>query len=288
MGVSSVIMQVNGPSLWRSTLPHPDKGGHKYERGHLIVLGGTDMTGAARLASEAAMRIGCGVCTIVSDPSVKDIYLKGAPHVMFEPYEQLRKFPLHLRDSRRTAFIMGPGAGQHDDEALRQAVLGAVATRKPAVLDADALNVFADYPARLFSALNGDCVLTPHEGEFSRLFPDLEGSREKRAVAAARQSGAVMLLKGAQTVIATPQGDLVVNDHASPWLAAAGSGDVLAGILGGLLAQGMDVPMAAAAAVWMHGEAALRYGPGLTAPDIIQELRGVLANLLSQRQVGER
>ncbi|QQG35286.1 MAG: NAD(P)H-hydrate dehydratase [Micavibrio aeruginosavorus] len=273
-------MQKNDPDLWQGELPRPAQDGHKYDRGHLIVLGGVDMTGAARLTSEAAMRIGCGVCTIVSAPECKDIYLKGAPHVLFEPYEQLRKFPLHLKDSRRTAFVMGPGAGQHEDEALRQAVLGAVATRKPAVLDADALNVFADYPERLFSALNEHCVLTPHEGEFARLFPDLDGSREKRAAAAARQSGAVVLLKGAQTVIATPQGDLVVNDHASPWLATAGAGDVLAGMVGGLMAQGMDVPMAAAAAVWMHGEAALRYGPGLTAPDIIQELRGVLADLL--------
>ncbi len=276
MGVSSPIMQVNDPTLWRSVLPHPAKDGHKYDRGHLVVLGGTDMTGAARLASEAAMRMGCGVCTIVSDSSVKDIYLKGAPHVMFEPYAALSDFSTHLQDSRRTAFIIGPGAGQRDPEGLRQAVLGALKTGKPAVLDADALSVFRDDPALLFDGLHARCVLTPHEGEFFRLFPDLTGSREERVLAAVRLSGAVMLLKGAETLIAAPDGRLIINRHASEWLATAGSGDVLAGMLGGLLAQGVDCLMASAAAVWMHGEIALRFGAGMTAPDIIDGIPGAL------------
>lgn len=266
----------NNPNIWLPHLPKPAMDGHKYDRGHLIVLGGADMTGAARLVSEAGMRMGCGVCTIVSSPAVKDIYLKGVPHVMFEPCENLGKFPLHLKDARRTAFVAGPGAGRKDDEALRQAVLGALGTKKAAVLDADALNIFEDYPERLFNALGGHCMLTPHEGEFSRLFPALEGSKEKRAAAAARQSGAIVLLKGAETVIASPDGRIVVNDHASPWLATAGAGDVLAGMAGSLMAQKMDSFMAGCAAVWMHGEAALRFGPGLTAPDIIAGIPGIL------------
>lgn len=269
MGVSSLLMQVNDPTLWRSVLPHPAKDGHKYDRGHLVVLGGTDMTGAARLASEAAMRMGCGVCTIVSDPSVKDIYLKGAPHVMFEAYKALSEFPSHLQDDRRTAFIAGSGAGQRDPQGLRQAVLGALKTQKPAVLDADALSVFKDDPALLFDSLHARCVLTPHEGEFARLFPDLAGPREERAVAAATLSGAVVVLKGAETLIAASDGQLIINRHASEWLATAGSGDVLAGMLGGLQAQGVDCFMGSAAAVWMHGEIAIRFGAGLTAPDII-------------------
>ena len=266
----------NSPALWQPEFPHPASDGHKYDRGHLIVLGGAKMTGAARLASEAAMRIGCGVCTIVSAVSARSIYLEGAAHVMFEPYDSLGKFPLHLKEARRTAFVAGPGAGRDDEEALRQAVLGALGTKKPAVLDADALNIFEDYPERLFGALGSHCVLTPHEGEFARLFPDLEGSKEKRAVAAARQSGAIVLLKGAETVIAAPNGDVAVSDHSTPWLATAGAGDVLAGIVGGLLAQKMDGFAACCAAAWIHGEAAIRFGPGLTAPDIIAGIPGVL------------
>lgn len=269
-------MKINSPDLWEEHLPRPSRDGHKYDRGQLIVLGGVDMTGAARLASEAAMRIGCGVCTIVSESSTKEIYLKGAAHVMFEPYEQLRKFPMHMKDARRKAAVMGPGAGENDEEALRQAVLGVAATGKPLVLDADALNVFEDQGDRLFKALNPAAVLTPHEGEFARLFPDLSGSREKRAAAAAKRAGAVVLLKGAETVIAHPEDGIVTNDHASPWLATAGAGDVLAGMIGGLLAQGMPTFMASMAAVWMHGEAALRFGPGLTSPDIIEGIPGIL------------
>lgn len=273
------INKVSSPALWLPDLPHPSKDGHKYDRGHLIVLGGVKMTGAARLVSEAGMRIGAGVCTIVSAMQARDIYLKGAPHVMFEPYEQLSKFPLHLKDVRRTAFVAGPGAGQDDSEILRQALLGALGTRKPAVLDADALNVFEDYPERLFGALNEGCVLTPHEGEFTRLFSGLDGSREKKAMAAARQSGAIVLLKGAQTVIAHPDGRIVLNDHSSPWLATAGAGDVLAGMIGGLLAQKMDSFMACCAASWIHGEAAIRFGPGLTAPDLVTQIPPILRDL---------
>lgn len=271
-------MEINNPDLWQDELPRPSRDGHKYDRGHLIVLGGTDMTGAARLASEAGMRIGCGVCTVVSSATVKDIYLKGAPHVMFEPYEQLGKFPLHLKDSRRTAAILGPGAGAYDEEGLRQAVLGSLSSGRAIVLDADALNVFEGQADRLFKATSNaaSVVMTPHEGEFERLFPDIDGSREKRATLAAKRAGAVILLKGAETVIAHPDGDLIVNRHASPWLATAGAGDVLAGMVGGLLAQKMPIFMASAAAAWMHGEAAIRFGAGLTAPDIVAGIPAIL------------
>lgn len=264
----------NIPDLWRTQLSQPKATGHKYDRGHLVVLGGVDMTGAARLASEAGMCAGAGVCTIVSSSRVKDIYLKGAPHVMFEPYKRLARFAGHIFDPRRTAAVIGPGAGKRRE--LRFAVISALRLRKPVVLDADALNVFERRGEELFRVLHKDCVITPHEGEFTRLFPDLRGDRINNAVSAARRAGCIVLLKGAETVIASPDGRVVVNDHATPWLATAGAGDVLAGILGGLLAQGMDAFLAACAAVWIHGESARRFGPGLTAPDIIKGIPAVL------------
>lgn len=269
------ICQKNSPEIWRDFLPRPAPGGHKYDRGQLIVLGGVSMTGAARLAAEAGMRAGAGVCTIVSSMKVREIYLKGAPHVMFEPYRRLGDFARHLDDPRRSAVVMGPGAGR--EKALRRAVTSALNTGKPAVLDADALSVFAGAADKLCGALHARCVLTPHEGEFARLFPDIaSGDRVQRAVAAAQRVGCVVLLKGAETVIAAPDGRVVVNDHASPWLATAGAGDVLAGMIGGWLAQGMDCYLAACAAAWIHGEAAIRFGPGLTAPDIVAGIPAVL------------
>ncbi len=266
----------NNIQFWVSDLPKLDKDAHKYDRGHLIVLGGINMTGAARLASEAAMHMGCGLCTIVSSEEVKTIYLSGAPHVMFEPYKNLHDFPSHFSDARRTACIIGPGAGKDNAEELRTAVLGVLKLNKPVVLDADALNVFEGMVDKLFPALHGNCVLTPHEGEFSRLFPNLKGTREERAVQAAKLSGANVLLKGAETVIASPSGEIIVNDHATPWLATAGAGDVLAGIIGGLLAQGMPPFKASAAAAWVHGEAGIKLGAGLVAPDIIAAISEIM------------
>jgi len=268
------ISQKNDPQIWRDVLPRPAAGGHKYDRGHLIVLGGVDMTGAARLAAEAGMRVGAGVCTVVSSMKTKEIYLKGAPHVMFEPYRKLADFAQHLADPRRTAAVVGPGAGR--DKALRRAVISTVQTGKPIVLDADALNVFEGHGDELFGALHDRCVLTPHEGEFARLFPDLPGDKVDSTVAGAKRAGCVLLLKGPETVIAAPDGRCVVSDHATPWLATAGAGDVLAGIIGGLLAQGMDSFLAACGGAWIHGEAAIRFGPGLTAPDIIAGIPAVL------------
>lgn len=278
----------NKPALWRDVLPKPSPAGHKYDRGHVIVLGGVAMTGAARLVAEASMRAGAGVCTIISDASTRPIYLSGAAHIMFEPYSTLADFPAQLADPRRNAVVMGPGAGRGEgDEDLRRAVIATLKTGKGVLLDADALTVFEGRSPALIDALHPACVLTPHEGEFARLFGEAGTDRVEKARAAAAQAGCVVVLKGPQTVIAGPDGPVVLNDHASPWLATAGAGDVLAGMIGGFLAQGhassgkagFGAFEAACAAVWIHGEIARRFGPGLTAPDIIAGMPAVLRTL---------
>jgi NAD(P)H-hydrate epimerase len=181
-----------------------------------------------------------------------------------------------VADSRITAMLIGPGAGI--DAATSGQALSILGTGRPAVLDADALSVFQDRPADLFGAITGTCVLTPHDGEFRRLFA-VQGDRLHRARAAARQSGAILVLKGADTVIAAPDGRAAINANAPTTLATAGSGDVLAGIILGLLAQGMDGFLAAAAGVWMHGAAAAAFGPGLLAEDLPDQLPSVLRAL---------
>jgi len=279
LGKTDYVLIENEPLLWKDTLPKPKSGGHKYGRGHAVVLGGARMTGAARMVSEAAMRTGAGLCTIVAEDEAAEIYKKGAAHILFEPMTGYADFAKHLEDSRRNTIVVGPGAGLEDKEGLQQAALEALKTGRPAVLDADALTCFGDDPGRLHEALHDKCVITPHEGEFAKLFPAIEGSRLEKAEAAARLTCAVVLLKGSDTIIARAEKKTVVNTHATPWLATAGAGDVLAGIIAGLLAQGMEAFDAACAGSWMHGEAGERKGPGLVAPDIIEQIPNVLRDL---------
>lgn len=244
-----------------------------------MVLGGERMTGAARLASEAAMRIGAGLCSIAASPKVATVYQSAAPHILYEPLPAITDFSARFADSKRNAAVIGPGIGHDDAENLRKMVLDVLALKKPLVLDADALTVFEGVPETLFAALYNQCVLTPHEGEFLKLFGPIPGSKRERAIAAARQAGAIILLKGAETIIATPDGHCIINDHVSPYLATAGAGDVLAGMIGGLLAQGMESFSAACAAAWIHGDVALRHGAGLIAPDLIGGIPGTLMEL---------
>ncbi len=271
----------NDPALWRDRLPSPQGGGHKYSRGHIVVLGGEQMTGAARMVSEAAMRSGAGLCTIAAAQSAADVYKRAAAHVLYEPLDGgYEAFGKHLTDERRNVAVLGPGAGLDDRQGLRAAVSDVLAAGRAAVLDADALTCFAGEDVKAFyNTLHGRCVLTPHEGEFARLFLDLSGGKIERAQQAADRTGAVIVLKGPDTVIAMPGHKPVVNTHATPWLATAGAGDVLAGIIAGLMAQGMESFDAACAGAWLHGEAALRKGPGLVAPDIIEVLPTVLRDL---------
>lgn len=268
----------NAPALWREAYPWPQLDGHKYRRGHALIAGGEVMTGAARLAAGAAARIGAGLVTVAAPQSAWPVYAAALTHVIVRPVARPEDFPELLADTRRNAILLGPGGGT--GEAMRHNVLAALATRRAVVLDADALTVFAERRDMLFAAITGPCVLTPHDGEFARLFPDIQGGGKlARARAAARASGAVVLLKGADTVIAAPDGRAVVNANAPPDLATAGSGDVLAGLVTGLLAQELDPFRAAAAACWIHGAAAAAFGPGLVAEDIIESVPGALRRL---------
>jgi hydroxyethylthiazole kinase-like uncharacterized protein yjeF len=260
----------NQPKLWRTLLPRRTASSHKYRHGHALVLGGGSATsGAARMAARAALRAGAGLVTVLCPESALAIYASQLTAVMVSPYADQAGFARQLEDPRRTAILLGPGGGIGED--LRQRVLAALASGKACVLDADALTSFADQPGALFAAIDGPCLLTPHEGEFGRLF-DVEGDKLTRARDAAARSGAVVLLKGADTVVAAPDGRAIIQPHAPPSLATAGTGDVLAGIALGLLAQEMPVFEAAAAAVWLHAEAARGCGPAMIAEDLIEAL----------------
>jgi len=256
----------NGPALWRLPMPAPDS--HKWSRGHVTVLGGAAMTGAARLAAAGARRIGAGMVTIAAPASAAPVYRAGAAGVIVSeaPLAEL------LQDARRQVFVCGPGLGV---DAARTALPALLAAKRHVVVDADALTAFAGSIA----GLRGAAVLTPHEGEFARLFgapgPDrLEAARE-----AARRTDAVVVLKGADTVIAAPDGWAAINFSAPPDLATAGTGDVLAGMIAGLLAQGLAPPEAASAGVFLHGAAAEAVGPGLVAEDLPQALPRVIASM---------
>jgi hydroxyethylthiazole kinase-like uncharacterized protein yjeF len=267
----------NAPERWRDMLPRPGAQSHKYDRGHAVVLsGGLGKSGAARLAARAALRIGAGLVTMASPAEAMPENAAQLTAVMLQAWKTPRDFAAIIADPRRNAVVLGPGAGV--SATTRNNVLAALKAGKAAVLDADALTAFASNPDRLFKAVTGPCVMTPHEGEYARLFK-VRGDKLARARAAARKSGAVVLLKGPDTVIAAPDGRALVNLNAPPTLATAGAGDVLAGFCCGLMAQGMPAFEAAAAAAWMHGEAARRFGPGLIAEDLSETLPVVLREM---------
>lgn len=280
-GPGNVLL--NEPGLWLDKLPRPTADGHKYDRGHCVVLsGGAASTGAARLAAGAALRIGAGLVTVLSPPSALLVNACHLTAVMLRRCASADELKEILGDDRIRSVIAGPGLGRGEQtKALVQAL---VQSDKALVLDADALTAFRDDPQGLLSPLSqrGNAVLTPHEGEFARLFgkaPQQGRSRHGKVTEAAEKCGAAIVLKGQKTLIATPGEALVENRHASPFLATAGSGDVLAGAIGGLIAQGMAPHHAACAAVWLHGEAGRRCGPGMISEDLDHGLRVALADL---------
>jgi hydroxyethylthiazole kinase-like uncharacterized protein yjeF len=290
---ASVLEQIapraarNGPDFWRHAFPLPSVEGHKYSRGHAVVVsGGLSSTGAARLAARGALRAGAGLVTIASPRDALLVNAAASLAVMVRPVDGADQLTEFLRDPRRNAVVVGPGGGV--GPAMRELVLAALAGDRAVVLDADALTSFADVPHALTAAIkqrSAATVLTPHEGEFRKLFKDVGGgahSKLERARRAAEASSAVVLLKGPDTVVAAPDGRAAIADNAPPWLATAGSGDVLAGFAAGLLAQGMPGFEAAAAAVWLHGEAGREAGPGLIAEDLPEALATVYRQLFDK------
>ena len=269
---------LNNPTLWVGKYPWPMVMGHKYSRGHAVVVSGDEMhTGAARLAARAALRIGAGLVTVAAPSGAIVPLASQLSAVMIKSFVNQDEYELLLQDDRRNAWCVGPANGVTMQTKMR--VLATLKSGHLCVLDADALTIFEESPDDLFAAIkqreNSGVVLTPHGGEFRRLFPDIAAQpigKCEMAISAAAHSGAVVVFKGGDTVIAAPTGEAVIAANAPPALATAGSGDVLAGMITGLLAQGMEVFDAACAAVWLHGEAAKRFGPGLIAEDIEKQL----------------
>ena len=279
---------VNVPDLWRTALPSPKRGQHKYSRGHAAVFsGGYSSTGAARLSAMTAARAGAGAVTLFSPAGALAVNAAHLTSIMLRKVDNAADLREAVSARKPDAFVLGPGFSL--GRPVKELVLAVLkdAMESVLVLDADGLTAFRDEPERLFDAIGRstfDVVLTPHEGEFSRLFPDLAEnqalSKLERARHAAERAGAVVILKGADTVIAAPDGRVAINANGSPWLATAGSGDVLAGLIAGLAAQKMQVWEAACAAVWMHADAASRFGPGLIAEDLPNLIPPVLRELL--------
>lgn len=266
----------------RPLLLPPPSDTHKYARGAALVFSGPALrTGAARLTAQAALAVGAGLVTIVGDAEALKEHAAHVTAIMLREADE----HLSIIDARVHAAAIGPGAGITDK--TRKTVLHLLRLGMPLVLDADALTIFADNRATLFAALHDQVVLTPHEGEFSRLFPDIDlQDRLTAARLAAEISGSLILLKGAETVVAAPDGRLALNRHASPWLATAGSGDVLMGLICGMLAQGSTAFDAACIAAWLHGDIGVRGGPGLTADRMVDLISLVLTGCLSEG--GER
>jgi hydroxyethylthiazole kinase-like uncharacterized protein yjeF len=280
----------NIPRFWRRSFPVPRIDGHKYARGHAIVVsGGIAATGAARMSARGALRAGAGLVTLASPRDALAVNAAALTAVMICAIDTAIEFAELLTDGRLNACVIGPGAGV--GERTRDLVLATLSAKRSVVLDADALTSFADAPDHLFEAIKAShdpqVVLTPHEGEFPRLFSDISNkhplrSKLERVRAAAERAGAVVLLKGPDTVVASPDRRATIAANAPPWLATAGAGDVLSGMIAGLLAQGVPAFEAASVGVWMHGEAAREAGPGLIAEDLPEVLPAVFRHLYDE------
>jgi hydroxyethylthiazole kinase-like uncharacterized protein yjeF len=280
----------NIPQFWREAFPVPRIDTHKYARGHAVVVSGDiAATGAARMSARGALRAGAGLVTLASPRDALAVHATALTAVMVRAIDTVAEFAELLSDRRLNTCVIGPGAGV--GERTRDFVLAALSNQRGLVLDADALTSFAEAPDRLFEAIKASpdpqVVLTPHEGEFPRLFSDISNkhplrSKLERVRAAAERSGAIVLLKGPDTVVASPQGRAAIASNAPPWLATAGAGDVLSGMIGGLLAQGVPAFEAASMGVWMHGEAAREAGPGLIAEDLPEVLPAVFRRLYDE------
>jgi hydroxyethylthiazole kinase-like uncharacterized protein yjeF len=301
IGIGAAVLErikpqtfLNVPALWAGRFPIPRVDGHKYARGHAVVVsGGISSTGAARLAARGALRAGAGLVTLASPRSALAVNAAASLAVMVRPVDGAEELAAFMADRRRNVLVLGPGGGV--GPPMQEMVRAALAVDCAVVLDADALSSFSEQPQDLLAAILAHpqraCVLTPHAGEFSSLFHNLPsvlqaGSKLAQARQAASLCGAIVLLKGPDTVVAAPDGRAAIAENAPPWLASAGSGDVLAGLVAGLLAQGMPGFEAAAAAVWLHGEAGSEAGPGLIAEDLPEMLPKLYRRLFAAHSAG--
>lgn len=252
-----MTLQQNEPSLWQHNIPRKDSGAHKYDHGFAVIYGAPELTGATRLAASACARMGCGLVSVLASSDSASVYRTSLPaHIMVRE-------DLSFTHEKVSAKLYGSGGLPCPVPPHSSC---------PVILDAEALQDMSfplSYPA----------ILTPHDGEFSKCFPDFGGTRAEKAAQAAQRSGSVIVLKGGQTLIAHPAGRVIENTHASPWLATAGTGDVLAGMITGLVARGMDLFDAACAAVWIHGECGLRRGAYMVASDIEQHIPAVMRDI---------
>ena len=263
-------------SILQPRMTAPDTHTHKYQRGHAMVWSGPPLrTGASRLSAQAALAVGAGLVTIIGERAALEEQAAHVTAIMLREADT----ELSMIDDRVTAFAIGPGAGRDIAGTVCQVLDRGI----PTVLDADAITAFESDSAGLFKRLNADDVITPHTGEFARLFPDIAiDDRQNAAPLAAQRSGSVILLKGAETIIAAPDGRIAINRHASPWLATAGSGDVLTGLICGLLAQGTPAFDAACIGAWLHGDIGVRGGVGLTADSMFAYIPLVLRGCLAE------
>lgn len=257
---------LNHPDLWRALLPKLTPASHKYSRGYSLIIGGYPITGAARLAAYAAARIGSGLTALLVPEIAFSIYASALTSILVRGYQSTIEFNAHINDPRINSYLIGPGAGVN--AKTRAALFAILNQQKPVVIDADAISVCQDDLITLGRAIQSPCVLTPHEVEFKRLFSLDDNKRILSVQRAAENCGATIVLKGSETIIAAPDGSTIINQPAPPTLATGGSGDVLAGMITGLMAQGMTPFYAAAAATWIHAEAAKAFGLGLMAEDL--------------------
>lgn len=299
IGISdAVIAQVaptafeNGPALWGEAFPRPAVDAHKYSRGHVGVFsGGLSATGAARLSAMASARIGAGAVTMLSPGNAIAANAAHLTSIILRKTDSMEDVQEFLEQRKPAALVFGPGLGPHPKVGrfAIDLIAGAKDAPKTIVLDADAITSLAQQPDDFFAAAGREgapaLVITPHTGEFGRLFPDIAAdgklSKLAKARAAAKRANATLVFKGPDTVIAAPTGYAAINGNGTPLLATAGSGDVLSGMIAGLAAQGMPPFEAACAAVWMHAEAARRFGPGLIAEDLPLALLPVLRELVA-------
>jgi ADP-dependent NAD(P)H-hydrate dehydratase / NAD(P)H-hydrate epimerase len=280
----------NTPSFWRTCFPVPQVDGHKYARGHVVIVSGDiAATGAARLSARGCLRAGAGLVTLASPRDALAVNAAAVAAVMVRAIDTVVEFAELLGDQRLNTCVIGPGAGV--GARTRDLVMTALSAKRHLVLDADALTSFAEAPEHLFEAIKAShdpqVVLTPHEGEFPRLFSDMSNkhpnrSKLERVRDAAQRCGAVVLLKGPDTVVASPDGRATIAANAPPWLATAGAGDVLAGMIAAMLAQSVPAFEAASIGAWMHGEAAREAGPGLIAEDLPEVLPAVFRRLYDE------